>query len=218
LAVVGVLWFVGLPASRAWAPAPEAGSHGVLGALRSPGIRTLVITTLPMGFCFGTMEVALPAFADDEGRRAFAGVLLAVWSLASAAGGLWYGALTLRGTPGGRYARLALLLPLGYLPLSAATSPELMVLLVIPAGLCIAPLIIAGNQLVGDVAPAGALTEAYTWPITSLVGGVAAGNAAAGLLVEAVNWRAALLAAVAGAALGALLTARRRLTLLPGSG
>jgi hypothetical protein len=50
------------------------------------------------------------------------------------------------------------------------------------------------------------------------VGGVAAGNAAAGLLVEAVNWRAALLAAVAGAALGALLTTRRRLTLLPGSG
>ena len=157
LAIGGVLAFVRLPISRAWQPAREAGTHGILGALRSPGIRTLVLTILPMGFCFGTMEVALPAFAEDEeGNRAFAGVLLSVWSLASAAGGIWYGGLTLRGTPGSRYARLALLLPLGFVPLALAPSVEVMIALMIPAGLCIAPLIIAANQLVGDVAPPGA--------------------------------------------------------------
>ena len=51
------------------------------------------------------------------------------------------------------------------------------------SGIAIAPLIAAGSQLVGDVAPQGALTEAYTWPLTSLVAGVAAGNAASGVIV-----------------------------------
>ena len=41
---------------------------GGLGALAVPGIRTLVATMLPVGFAFGALEVALPAFADAEGR------------------------------------------------------------------------------------------------------------------------------------------------------
>ena len=34
-------------------------------------------------------------------------------------------------------------------------------------GLCLAPYMAAANQLVGDVAPAGAVTEAFAWPITA---------------------------------------------------
>ena len=73
--------------------------------------------------------------------------------------------------------RLAALLPLGFLPLAAAPSLAAMLVLCVVAGLAIAPLLAVANQLVGDVAPAGALTEAYTWPITALVVGVALGNA-----------------------------------------
>src|SRR3954447_99555 len=63
-----------------------------LGALRAPGIRTLLFSMLPVGFAFGALEVALPAFADERGHRELAGVLIAIWSVASAAGGLVYGA------------------------------------------------------------------------------------------------------------------------------
>ena len=51
----------------------------------------------------------------------------------------------------------------------------------------------AGNQLVGDVAPRGARDRGLRWPITALVVGAAAGNAAAGAIVEAADWRAAFL-------------------------
>ncbi len=53
-----------------------------------------------------------------------------------------------------------------------------MVPLALLAGCAVAPLISAANQLIGDVAPQGALTEAYTWLLTALVAGVAVGNAA----------------------------------------
>ena len=54
---------------------------------RRPGIRTLVGSMLPVGFAFGALEVALPAFADHEGRPELAGVLVACGrSAASRAG------------------------------------------------------------------------------------------------------------------------------------
>ena len=75
---------------------------------------------------------------------------------------------------------VAALLPLTLLPLAAAPSVWVMALLVIPAGCCIAPLLATRNELVGGVAPPGMRTEAYTWPITSFVGGIAIGAALCG--------------------------------------
>ncbi|HEY4094737.1 MAG TPA: MFS transporter [Baekduia sp.] len=202
---------------RTWVISEHADSHGVLGALRSPGIQTLVLVTLPMGFCFGAMEVTLPAFTEAEGRRALAGVLVAIWSAGSAVGGLLYGARHWTGPAGRRYARLAALLPLGYLPLALAPSVGVMVPLALLAGVCIAPTLTAGNQIAGDVAPEGAETEAYTWPVTSLVVGAAAGNWIAGAIVESVDWQAAFLVGAAGAALSALLATLRWRTLQDGA-
>jgi MFS family permease len=217
LLLAGLSLFLLQPPVRSWVISEHAGSHGVLGALRSPGIRTLVLTTIPMGFCFGAMEVTLPAFAEDHGARNLAGVLVATWSAGSAAGGLLYGARGWSGSPGRRYARFAALLPIGYLPLAAAPSIAVMLPLALLAGLCIAPTLTAGNQIAGEVAPPGAETEAYTWPITSLVSGLALGSWAAGAIVDAADWRAAFLAAAAGAALSALVAATRWRTLQHGA-
>jgi len=186
---------------------------GRLGALASPGIRTLVLAMLPVGFAFGALEVAIPAFADEEGRAELAGVLIAIWSLASAAGGLAYGARERRGSLLGVHLRVAILMPLGLLPILLATSPALMALLVLPAGVFIAPLIATRNELAGAVAPPGAETEAFTWPLTALVSGIAVGAATAGALVDASGWRSAVLAGVLAGALGAMVSLARRATL-----
>jgi MFS family permease len=215
--VAGGAAFLSSAPSRAWRPDEHRVAAGLLGALRSPGLRTLVLTTVPFGFCFGAMEVTLPAFADDAGNRGLAGLLLAAWSLASAAGGLLYGAhqhdwrLSVREV----YIRVALVLPFGFLPLLLAPSIPVMALLVIPAGVCIAPLLTAGNQLVETVAPPGMTTEAYTWPITSLVIGIALGSASAGALVQLADWRVAILAAAGVATLGGTAALVRRATLVP---
>lgn len=211
--LVGLVAYLAQPPVRSWQISEHADGHGPWGALRSAGIRTLILTTAPMGFCFGAMEVTLPAFSEHEGRRALAGVLVAVWSLGSAAGGLAYGARHWTGPAGRRYARLAALLPIGYLPLALAPSMAVMGALALIAGFCIAPTLTAANQIAGDVAPAGAETEAYTWPTMALVAGIAAGNWAAGALVETVSWQWGCLAAASAAALAAALAAMRWRTL-----
>src|SRR5215211_2744418 len=188
---------------------PEEAPDRRLGALAAPGIRTLVASMLPVGFAFGALEVALPAFAHEEGRPELAGVLIALWSVGSVAGGLTYGARPRRGSLAGTHLRVALLLPLSFLPLALASSPVAMALLVLPAGVLIAPLIATRNELAGRIAPAGARTEAYTWPLTALVAGIAVGAAASGALADATSWQAAVLAAALAAAVGAAIAAGR---------
>jgi MFS family permease len=195
---------------------PEAGSRRFgLGALASPGLRTLVLASLPVGFALGTIEVALPAFSADEGSKELAGVFLAVWSLASGAAGLLYGARPPRGRVTDVHLRLTWALPLGLAVLFAASSPATMAALVIVAGAPVAPLIASRNQLVETVAPRGTSTEAFTWPLTALVAGVSLGAGVGGALVEAYSWPVAVLAAVGVSTAGALLLFTRRETLTP---
>lgn len=188
-----------------------SGHGGMLGALRSPGIQTLVVTMLPVGFAFGAIEVALPAFSADEASPELAGVLIAIWSLGSAAGGLVYGVRPRRAELASVHLRLTVLLPLAFLPLALSPSVAVMAVLLVPAGALIAPLIATRNELASTTAPAGTQTEALTWPLTALVSGIALGAATGGALVDAEDWHAAILAAVVAAACGgAIATARRR--------
>ena len=212
--IVGTVGFTALPPSRAVRPQPDRPRAGRLGALGSPGVRTLVFTSLPAGVGIGICEVTLPAFSDASGAAATAGLLLAIWSLGSAAGGLVYGALPNRPPLDRVHLVVTALLPLSLLPLAAASSVAVMALLVVPAGMFVAPLLATRNELVGWVAPEGALTEAYTWPVTAFVGGIAVGSAVAGAIVESASWRTAFLVAGAIAALGAAIAVLRRGTVV----
>ena len=212
--ITGTIWFTAQAPSRAFEPDREARTSR-FGALVSPGVRSLVLTSLPAGVGIGMVEVGLPAFSDAEGAAELAGLLLAVWSLGSAAGGLIYGALPNRPPLGRLHLAVSALLPLGLLPLAAATSIPMMALLVIPAGAFIAPLLATRNELIGWVAPPGARTEAYTWPVTAFVGGIAIGSAISGTIVESQGWRVSFLLAAAAAAVGTLVAVTRRGTLSP---
>lgn len=207
-------------AAFVWALPPELRTGGgaerragMLGALCEPGIRTLAVTMLPVGFAIGALEVALPAFSGERSSAELAGVLLALWSLGSAAGGLVYGARPRRLSLPQVHLRLTLLLPLALLPLLLAPSVAVMALLLIPAGVFIAPIIASRNELASSVARPGTETEALTWPLTALVAGIALGAAAAGALIDASGSGAAIAAAVAGAAVGAIVATSRRATL-----
>lgn len=211
--VAGTLLFTSLPPSRAVEPIAAEHRAGLLGALSSPGVRSLVFTSIPAGIGLGMCEVALPAFSHASGRAELAGVLLAIWSIGSAAGGLIYGALPRRPPLNRVHLLVAVLLPVSLLPLAAAPSVAVMALLVIPAGMFIAPLLATRNELVGWVAPAGSRTEAYTWPVTAFVGGIAIGAALSGAIIEASGWRVSFLVAAGAAAVGAVVTVARRGTL-----
>jgi MFS family permease len=210
--VLGTAWFLATLPATAVAPR-SLERRDVIGALRSPGMRTLVAAMLPVGIGFGAIEVALPAFAYSEGQRRIAGVLIAIWALGSAAGGLTYGARPRRRALLDVHLAAAAALPVVFAALALADSPALMALLLIPAGAPIAPLIATRNELAGHVAPAGTETEAYTWPLTALVSGVALGAAVSGALADGPGWRASVLLAAGAAAVSALVTLSRRPTL-----
>ncbi len=188
---------------------------GRFGALAAPGLRTLVIGTVPIGMTLGATEVILPAFSEQEGARALGGVLLAVWTAGSVVGGLAYGARSFTNPLGDRFVLLATLLPLTMVPLVFAPSVAVMALLVLPAGAIVAPTLASGNQLVGSVTPPEGRTEAYTWPLTALVFGVAAGNLGAGALVELSGWSTAFVGAILVGVTGSLVLRTRRSTLRP---
>jgi predicted MFS family arabinose efflux permease len=212
--LLGTSWMLAGLAGRPGPERTEAGRPAFgLGALASPGLRTLVLASMPVGFTFGTLEVVLPAFSEAEGSKELAGLLLAAWSAASGVSGFIWGA---RG--GGApllqaHLVFAWLLPLGVVPLLLAGSPLSMALLAILAGLPIAPLIASRNQLVGRVVLPGTATEAYTWPLTALVAGVSLGAAAGGAVVEASSWSAGVVLAAAVASVGAAVVLARRGTL-----
>lgn len=216
LVILGTVIFVAL-LPRSSVEHEDHGFYGVLGALAAPAIRNVALSTVPFGFCIGTIEVALPAFTHVEGRDELAGVLLAIWSAASGIGGLAYGARAIRGELITTYLRIAWVFPLACLPLLVAFSPLSMAFLVVFAGLPIAPLIASRNELLAAVAPRGTTTEAFTWLTTALIAGLAAGAAAGGALVELDGWELAVIVGVVVAVAGgvASFAARHRLAPQP---
>jgi MFS family permease len=178
-------------------------------------VRTLVITCLPAGVGIGICEVTIPAFAHAHGVAYAAGLLLATWSFGSGAGGLLYGALPRRASLRRIHLAVTAALPLSLVPMTLASSVPAMAVCVIPGGCCIAPLLATRNELVGGVAPAGTRTEAYTWPITAFVIGIAAGNAVAGGVVDGPGVQAAFLIAIVCSAAGTVVAAVGNRTLAP---
>lgn len=206
--------FAGAPASRAWRPA-ESVERTRAGALGSTGIRTLVVAGSVAAISFGVLEVALTAFAEDEGSRGAVGPLVTVWAIGSVVGGLAYGARSWSSPPGRRFLVLTGLLGLGALPLPFAESLVAMGAFLFLTGLALAPLGATEYALIGTLAPEGTVTEAYSWQIVANVTGSAAGAFLAGILIEhaSVDW--ALASASIACGLGLLVALAGRRTLVP---
>jgi predicted MFS family arabinose efflux permease len=156
----------------------------------------------------------VPAFADLEGNRALAGVGLAGFALGSLVGGLLAGLRPLRDEGARIVAGAFALAAVMALPL-ASTSMLTMTALLFVAGLPIAPTVAAVYGLLGRVAAAGSVAEAFSWFGTAIGIGIAAGSVAGGMLIDSRGWRSSVLLAVGCVAVGAVLTLLRRGTLAP---
>jgi MFS family permease len=212
MVVTGGLWFASLPASREWRPTER--HSGAWGALSSPGMRTIAAASLPIGVCFGMAEVVLPAFGTSHGSAGLGGVLIAAQGVGSAVAGFWYGAGASRlgGVPRA-YLILLALLPFCFAVLAIPTVVWLMFVAAFVSGTIIAPITIAENLVAQQIAPAGTVTEAFTWLIMSAVVGIAIGNAGAGALVDSAGRDVAVLISCGIGALAALIAYARRRTL-----
>jgi predicted MFS family arabinose efflux permease len=208
LLLAGVGVFAATPASRAWRPRRRAGDWA--GALRSPGIRAVLATIVLLAAAFGTVEVTVVAGAEQLGSRTLAGPLLALWAFGSMAGGLAFGSRASDRGPERRMVGLLVLVMAGIALLSVATGVVQLAAGMLLAGLGIAPAIACLYLLVDRLAPAGTVTEAFTWVTTAFATGFAAGNALGGGLVHQVGTDRAFLVAAGGVAAAVLLARLRR--------
>jgi MFS family permease len=208
LLLLGVSVFAATPASRAWRPRRRAADWA--GPLRSPGIRAVLATIVLLAGAFGTVEVTVVAGAEQLGSRTLAGPLLALWAVGSMVGGLAFGSRASERGPERRMIGLLVLVVAGIALLAVATGLAQLGAGMILAGLGIAPAIACLYLLVDRLAPAGTVTEAFTWVTTAFATGFAAGNALGGTLVQHVGIDRAFLVAAAGVAAAALLARLRR--------
>jgi MFS family permease len=209
----GALAFAAAPASRRWRPSAEREQGR--GALGVPGIRILVAAMSAAAVSLGVLEIGITAFAEREASRADSGWLFALWGVGSLAGGLWYGARRWRLPADRRFLLVSGVLAAGLAPLPLAESMSVFAVLVVVAGLGLAPSTAAAYSLIGDLAPPGATTEAYAWQIVAYVAGSALGAWLAGAVVEASGVETALACAPAFAAAGLLIALSGRRSLAP---
>jgi MFS family permease len=214
LTLIGGLSFAATRGARNFRSEP--GEHGrALGALASPAIRTFTAVGLASGLIFGTLEVAMPAFAGEHGSSGTAGVLLAAIALGSMIGGLWHGTRPNAESLVGRYYAYLWLLALGLVPVALVGSNELMFVAALVGGFFVAPSFAAGLALLSKLAPEGKTTEAFTWLDMAVVIGIATGNALGGIVVEGSGVKLALIAPCVFAAIAATIAVVRRSTLEP---
>jgi MFS family permease len=186
---------------------------GWLGPLGAAGMRTVFAVLAAFGAAVGVVQVAVPAFAADRGSAATGGVLLAMLSAGSLAGGFVYGARAWPGSPPTRLAALLAALAAAFALLSVAGSEVVLALLLVACGLLFAPTTVVGSTLLDSVAPAGTVTEAFAAMVMGIVAGMAIGNALGGALVDATSFVTAVLTGAAVAMAGAVCALARRHTL-----
>jgi len=210
----GVAAFCAHPASRGWRPSGGSGT-GPAGALRAPGVRTLMLVFALLGVTFGSVEIAVPVAAEAAGHAGVAGVLLGVWGLGSLLGGLAAARAGAAADPVRRLTVLLGALAAGHALLTIPLGPVPLAALLLLAGLALSPAMAAAYVMVEGLAPAGTVTEAYTWLSTGIAAGLAAGAALSGVLAESYGAGAAFAVAGVACAAGALVGALCRGTLAP---
>jgi MFS family permease len=174
-------------------------------------IFSLLAFDAAMGLTWGCVQVAMPAYNDEHGAAGLGGIALAAMGVGSLCGGL------LSGMRSGADPRRDLLLSsLGITAALAlapiAPSPTAMVLVMLVAGVPMAPALASLFAMVAGHGVRGRETQAFAWLTTALVGGMSGGLAFTGLLVEHGGAMAALVALpiTGGLVVVAAVAVRRR--------
>ncbi|MFJ8222650.1 MFS transporter [Streptomyces griseus] len=198
LLMTGVLIFA---AQRATEPPVTPRTEAAASPLRTPGVPALLAVFLATGAVFGALEVVSIAHAG--------GAILALQAAGSCAAGLVYGSLR----PARNVRRRLLLCLAGMtalmsLPLLAAAGSAALPVLafcLLLAGAATAPTMVTGMTLVQRSTRPEQLNEGMTLAVTALLGGIAAGAAAGGWLVEHAGTATGYAAPMSAAALALVI-------------
>lgn len=201
--LVGGAWFVSLRATEPPVVVREVGvAHRSV--MRSGGMVVLALVFVCMGSIFGATDVATVAFAEEQGSKGTAGIILAVFAAGSLLAGLAYGARHWVSPLWRRFAIGMVVLAVGVSLFSVVRNLAALAAVMFVLGFAIAPTIINGNGLVQQLVPRGQLTEGLTWVGTSLGVGVSFGSSIAGAQIDRGGSHAGFLVVMVSGALAVL--------------
>ena len=212
LVVGGSLWLRTQPATDP--PLTAHPSEARRSALTYPGMVLLSVAMVGMGGAFGTVEVAVAAFASQHGARSQTGVVLAAFAIGSGLAGLMYGLRQWSAPLSLRFLLQSVIFML-LLPLMLLAGNVIMVAVLVGiVGLGIAPSLITGFGLVDKLVPPRVLTEGLSWVGTGLNVGYGIGAAVAGIVADRHGAHIAFLTPIAAGVLLALaaLALRQRIS------
>jgi MFS family permease len=203
LAAVGSLLFAAQGRTEP-PPAPHEHRNGP-SAIRTRGLRVLFVVGAAVGAILGCLEIALVAFADQEGAKSLSGVLIAALAVGSMASGIGWGTVHWRHPLRHRLAAVLVLMTVLSLPLLLVDDVWVMVPFVVLAGVAVSPSLISSFTLAELLVPRAAVTEAFTWIGTALGLGVAVGASVAGKIVDVWGANTAFLVATIAAGIAAVV-------------
>jgi MFS family permease len=190
---------------------PSGHMAGASGPWRSPQALPIYFLSAVMGYAEGTINIALAPLMPAMGARpATAGLLIALLSLASAAGGFAYAAFSGH-LPGDTDQRANVtLLALGLCAILIAVAPSLifLVLAVAACGIWFAPLNAMRTLILGKLLPASQLSEGFSTLSAAMQMGYGTSGIATGAILGIAGARACFIIAAAvtiASALGAWL-------------
>ena len=192
----GTLLFQRSRALAHWRVEPR-GKPSLFGPLADPGFVPLLAVIVCYASAFGLVEIGTTAYATETGSPAFAGVLLGIMSIGSAAGGLVYGSRSWRLPLARQFPLMLAVMGLGIAPLALLSAPWTFALWCVAAGIAMAPALIMQSMLVAKSARPEHSTEAFTWSSTGLLAGVGLGLTLGGALLEYAKSPAVFAAAAA---------------------
>ncbi|GAA0675890.1 MFS transporter [Kitasatospora atroaurantiaca] len=208
LASVGVLLFA---AQRRTEPPVLPAVPGTGGALRSGGLRVMVLAFLATGVTFGSMEVTTIAYTDSLGQKPLAGALLALVAAGSCGSGLVFGLVRARRSPAVRLlAAAAAMAGLLLLPLAAGLSgagPAVLAVALLVAGSGTAPTMVTGMTMIQELLPARQLNEGMSVAISAILIGISTGSALGGTIAQHATPGTGYLVPAGAAGLALLITA-----------
>jgi MFS family permease len=208
MCVIGTTLFVRSPLARG--SGTRSAHEPRTSVLANHELRAMLAPIALTGVGIGAIEVGLPALALHAGSRPASGLLLALWSLGSMVGGLWYGARVWSSSLTHRYKLFLFGAIICTAPLIIARSIPEGIAASLLAGLMIAPMFSCQYALVARAAPRGAETEAFTWVTASLVAGLATGSAIAGAAIGLAGVSAPFVFSCLATSVAAMMALRTR--------
>jgi MFS family permease len=208
LGLVGAWWFY---SQRVTEPPvqPRPDTDGVPAwrrlILLVPGVGAVVAVNLLIGAVFGSIDISVVAAATDWGARVASGIVLAIFSVASALAGLYYGSRPWHSPLPNRFAIGVVAMFAATMALGGANSIVLLSAVGVLVGLTVAPTLINGNTLIEHLVHSSRLTEGLAWMGTGIGIGASIGSSVAGHLIDVGGHQLGLLSVGGFGALAAMI-------------